>query len=236
MKYKDRIVLVTGARRGIGQMLTRHFLDHGAQVIGFSRHDDSDEHAEGYTACAVDVADPDSVTQAFEHIRRRFGRVDIVVNNAAALTSQYAMILSASAARQMLDTNILGVFLVSREGAKLMRKQKWGRIINIGSMASALEPMGDSIYAASKAAVISLGNTMAKEFAALGITCNTIGVSAINTDMLNQLPKEKVDTVISSLPLPRYASAEDIFNVVDFFAAAESGYITAQTIFLGGVH
>jgi 3-oxoacyl-[acyl-carrier protein] reductase len=234
--YANKIVLVTGARRGVGRLLTEHFLANGAQVIGFSRHEEDELRSDAFTGLAVDVGDPDSVAKGFEQVRKRFGRVDIVINNAAVLTSQYAMIMPAGAAKSMLDTNILGTFLVSREAAKLMRKTKWGRIINIGSMAASLEPMGDSVYAATKAAISTLANVMAREFAALNITCNTLGISGIASDMLAQLPKDKIDAVIAGLPLPRYAEADDIFNVVDFFASERSGYITAQTVFLGGVN
>jgi 3-oxoacyl-[acyl-carrier protein] reductase len=182
----------------------------------------------------VDVGDVDSVTRGFEVVRKQFARVDIVINNAAVLTSQYSMIMPASAAKSMLDTNLLGTFLISREAAKLMRRSKWGRIINIGSMAMSLEPIGDSIYAATKAAISTLANVMAKEFAPMNVTCNTLGITAIETDMLNQLPRAKVDAVIAGLPIARYATADDILNVIDFFASERSSYITAQTVFLGG--
>jgi 3-oxoacyl-[acyl-carrier protein] reductase len=184
----------------------------------------------------VDVGAADSVTRGFELVRKQFSQVDIVINNAAVLTSQYSMIIPASAAKCMLDTNLFGTFLVSREAAKLMRRSKWGRIINIGSMAVSLEPIGDSVYAATKAAISTLANVMAKEFAPLNVTCNTLGITAIETDMLSQLPREKVDAVIASLPIARYATADDILNVIDFFASERSSYITAQTVFLGGVN
>lgn len=234
--YSGKIVLVTGARRGVGRLITEHFLKQGAQVIGFSKHLDEDEKSERYRAIEVDVGDADSVAKGFEQVRKQFGRVDIVINNAAVLTSQYAMIMPAAAVKAMLDVNILGTFLVSREAAKLMRKNKWGRIINIGSMAASLEPIGDSVYAASKAAISTLANVMAKEYASLNITCNTLGITGIATDMLSQLPKDKIDSVIASLPLPRYATPDDIFNVIDFFGSERSGYITGQTVFLGGVN
>lgn len=234
--YSGKIVLVTGARRGVGRLITEHFLKQGAQVIGFSKHLDEGEKSERYRAIEVDVGDADSVVKGFEQVRKQFGRVDIVINNAAVLTSQYAMIMPAAAVKAMLDVNILGTFLVSREAAKLMRKNKWGRIINIGSMAASLEPIGDSVYAASKAAISTLANVMAKEYASLNITCNTLGITGIATDMLSQLPKDKIDSVIASLPLPRYATPDDIFNVIDFFGSERSGYITGQTVFLGGVN
>jgi 3-oxoacyl-[acyl-carrier protein] reductase len=234
--YAGKLVLVTGASRGVGHMLAQHFLNHGAQVVGFSRSTESVITADGYHPMVVDVSDVDSVTRAFATIRKTWGRLDIVVNNAAVLTSQYAMIMPASAAKSMLETNLFGTFLVSREAAKLMRSGKWGRIVNIGSMAVSLEPIGDSMYAATKAAIATLANVMAKEFASFNITCNTLGITAIETDMLNQLPRDKIDAVIAGLPIPRYATAEDILNVVDFFASERSDYVTAQTVFLGGVN
>jgi 3-oxoacyl-[acyl-carrier protein] reductase len=236
MNYEGRVVLITGARRGVGALLADHFLAGGAQVIGLSRHLDDGRDQPGYTALEADVADAASVTAAFEQVRRLFGRVDIVVNNAAVLTSQYSMIMPAAAASSMLDTNVLGTFLVSREAAKLMRKRKWGRIINISSMAASLQPAGDSVYAATKAAVAVLANVMAREFAPLNVTCNTLGITAIETEMLARLPADKIAAIVAGLPLPRLAQADDILNVVDFFAAERSSYVTAQTVHLGGVH
>ena len=162
--------------------------------------------------------------------------VHIVVNNAAVLTSQYAMIMPPAAAQAMINTNLFGTFMVSREASKMMRKSKWGRIINIGSMAASLEPIGDSVYAACKAGVSTLANVMARELAPMNVTCNTLGVSGIQSDMLAQLPKDKVAAVIAGLPLPRFAEPDDILNVLDFFASDRSSYITAQTVFLGGVN
>ena len=236
MQYLNKIVLVTGARRGVGKLIANHFLNEGALVIGFNKQREDINEDTKYRPFQVNIADPNSVSNAFNEIRNLYGRVDITINNAAVVTSQYSMIMPASAASDMININILGTFLVSREAAKLMRTNKWGRIINIGSMASSLEPIGDSIYAASKGAIISLANVMAKEFATYNITCNTLGISAISTDMLKQLPKNKIDKVVFELTLPRYAKPEDIFNVIDFFASENSSYITAQTIFLGGIN
>lgn len=236
--YAGKVVIVTGASRGVGRLLREHFLAQGAQVIGFSRQAlEQEQDASGrYTPLAVDVADPAAVTRAFEQIRKRFEAVDIVINNAAVLTSQYAMILPAASAQAMLDTNVMGSFMVAREAAKLMRKRKWGRIINISSMAAALQPSGDAVYAATKAAVEVLANVMAREFAPLNITCNTLGITAIATEMLAGLPADKIAAIINRLPLPRMAHADDVLNVIDFFASERSSYITAQTVYLGGVN
>jgi 3-oxoacyl-[acyl-carrier protein] reductase len=233
--YCGRVALITGSSRGVGRMITEHFLGAGARVIGVARGV-SDLVHDNYRHCQVDVSDTAAIQALFTSLRVAGETVDIVVNNSAVLTSQYAMIMPASAAQAMVDVNLMAPFLVSREAAKLMRKGKWGRIINIGSMAASLEPEGDSMYAACKAALSVLAGVMAKEFAAMNVTCNTLGITAIETDMLRQLPRDKIDAVIARLPIPRYATPDDILNVIDFFASERSSYITAQTVFLGGVH
>jgi 3-oxoacyl-[acyl-carrier protein] reductase len=233
--YIDKVVVVSGSRKGLGSVLADHFLASGATVVGLSRGEGSIDHPM-YTHRQVDVADDGAVRDAFVQIARDHGRVDIVVNNAAVLTSIHALLMPAERAEEMVRTNVLGVLYVSREAAKLMRKAKWGRIITIGSMASALEPVGDSIYAATKSAAMTLSGVLAKEFASYGITVNTLAVTAFETDMLDQLSRPTVDDVIASLPIPRYPTVEDIVNVVDFFASPKSSYVTAQTVYLGGVH
>ena len=234
-KYLDRVVVVTGARKGVGKALANYFLDQGARVFGLSRGNEESQDP-NYFPIAVDVSKAKEVQDVFLKISKMVPAVDIVINNAAVLTSQYSMIMPAVNAQAMVDTNLLGTFFVSREAANMMRKAKKGRIINIGSMAASLEPMGDSIYAACKAGVSTLANVMAKEFSSFNVTCNTLGITAIESDMLAQLPREKIDAIIAGLPVPRFARPEDICNVVDFFASDRSDYITAQTIFLGGVN
>ena len=233
--YAGKLALVTGSRRGVGRLIAEHFLHHGARVVGFARGEATIEHLQ-YAHFQIDVGDPTAVQKGFAELKKITDAVHIVVNNAAVLTSQYAMIMPPSAAQAMLNTNLMGPFMVSREASKMMRKAKWGRIINIGSMAASLEPIGDSVYAACKAGLSTLTNVMAKELAPLNITCNTLAVSAIKTDMLAQLPQDKIAQVIASLPIPRFAEPDDILNVLDFLASERSSYITAQTIYLGGVN
>ncbi len=233
--YKNRVVLVTGSRRGVGRVIAEHFLSHGATVIGFARGEATFNHP-CYHHILVNLAEPEAVLSAFSHLKAITATLDIVVNNAAVLTSQYAMIISPSAAQSMLNVNLLGAFMVSREASKMMRKKKWGRIIGIGSMAASLEPVGDSIYAACKAGLATMNNVLAKELSSLGVTCNTLAITAIESDMLAQLPRQKIEDIIARLPLPRLAIPDDILNVIDFFCSERSSYITAQTVYLGGVN
>lgn len=235
LPYAGKVVLVTGSRRGVGKAIAEHFLNGGATVLGFARGAATFEHA-SYHHFEVDVGVPESVVKGFAQVKKVTEVIHIVVNNAAVLTSQYAMIMPPAAAQAMLNVNLLGPFMVSREAAKMMRKSKWGRIINIGSMAASLEPIGDSMYAACKAGLSTLANVMAKEFASMNVTCNTLGINAIDSDMLSQLPRDKIEAIIAGLPVPRFSQADDILNVIDFFASERSSSITAQTVFLGGVN
>jgi 3-oxoacyl-[acyl-carrier protein] reductase len=233
--YEGKLALVTGSRRGLGRLMAEHILRGGGRVAGFARGESTIDHP-GYLHFRVDVGDPESVQAGFTELRKVADSVQIAVNNAAVLTSQYSMIMAPAAAQAMVNTNLMGAFLVSRESSKLMRRQKWGRIINISSMAASLEPIGDSMYAATKAGLATMTNVMAKELAPLNITCNTLAVSAIATDMLAQLPQDKVAQVVAGLPLPRFAEPDDVMNVLDFFASERSSYVTAQTVYLGGAN
>lgn len=233
--FEGKLTLVTGSRRGLGRLMAEHVLRSGGRVAGFARGESTIDHPD-YHHVQVDVADAASVQAGFAQVREVAGTVQITINNAAVLTSQYAMIMSPASARSMIDTNLFGAFMVARESAKAMRRARWGRIITISSMAASLEPIGDSVYAATKAGLTTMTNVLARELGPLGITCNTIGVSAIATDMLAQLPQEKVAEVVAGLPLPRFAEPDDVFNVLDFLASERSSYVTAQTIYLGGVN
>ena len=233
--YSGRVALVTGSRRGVGRVICEHFLEQGGSVVGFARGEATLTHA-SYRHFQLDLTQPAAIEETFLALRKDFPALHILVNNAGVLLSQHALIMPGSAVRNMIDTNLVAPFFVSREAAKLMRKEKWGRIINIGSMASSLEPIGDSVYAACKAGLTTMGNVLAKELASFNITVNTLAISAMATDMLAQLPEEQIRSVIGGLPIPRFATADDVLNVIDFFASERSSYITAQTVFLGGVN
>lgn len=233
--YAGKLALITGSRRGVGRMLAEHVLRNGGRAVGFARGESSIDHP-NYHHIQVDISDPASVLKGFAALKKISDSVHILINNAAVLTAQYAMIMPPAQAQAMINTNLMGAFVVSREASKMMRQEKWGRIINLSSMAVSLEPIGDSVYAATKAGVTTLANVMAKELAPLNITCNTVSITAIQTDMMAQLPKSKIDSVIASLPIPRYAEPDDIFNIIDFLASERSSYVTAQTICMGGVN
>lgn len=236
--YKNKIVLITGSSRGIGYEISNYFLKNNAIVIGLSKGVSSIDNVD-YHHFSVDLSKPEEIVKIFKVVSKQFKKIDIVINNAAVLTSQYSMIMPVKNAIDMVNVDLLAVFLISRESAKLMRKTHFGRIINISSMATSLEPAGDSLYAACKAGINTLANVMAKELSPLHITCNTLAITAFETDMLKQhspTAQVKIKEIIKNLPIPRMAQKDDIFNVIDFFASERSGYITAQTVYLGGVN
>ncbi|MDA2933565.1 SDR family oxidoreductase [Acidobacteria bacterium AH-259-D05] len=159
----------------------------------------------------------------------------MLVNNAAVLTSQHTLLMPTWSAQEMLNTNLLGTFSVSRECAKLMMRKGFGRIISLSSMAVPLALEGDSIYAASKIGLVQFSKILSKELGSSGVTCNIVGITAIETGMMKKVPPDKLKAVIDQLPVSRFAKIDDITNVIDFFASENSSYITGQEIYLGGI-
>lgn len=231
----ERVVLVTGSSRGLGRSIAEEFLLRGFKVIGVSRGS-SDLVDDRYIHKVADITDAKQVAAIFKEFRRDRIMVDTLINNAGVLTSQYALILDPEKAKDMVLTNLWAPFVISREAARVMRRNSWGRIVHIGSMAPTLEVPGDSVYAATKQGLITLSNVLAREFSEFGITSNVVGISAFDTDMLAQLPHESLGDALGRLPIPRKATISDIMNVIDFFVSDASDYITAQTIFLAGAH
>lgn len=232
--YAGRVAVVTGSRRGLGKMITEHLLHAGARVHGIARGETDFAHP-GYVHHQADIGDPAAIEKVFRAIAAD-RRLDYLVNNAGVATSGFAMMLPPSAAREMVLTNLLGTFHVARAAAKLMSRRRQGRIVNIGSIMAVVEPAGGSIYAATKAAVETLSHVLARELAPMGITCNTLGLSVIETDMLDTLSRDLLDKVVASMPIPRAATRNDVMNLLDFFLSDASSYITAQTMYLGGLH
>ena len=217
MKYDGKQVVITGATRGLGRMLADYFQSEGANVVGLSR-------SEG-----CDVSKPEDVRRCMPR------KLDILINNAGVAGSGLAMTLSPESARDTISTNLLGPLYASQEAARAMRATG-GRIINIGSVHTALEPIGASAYVASKAGLEGLTGVLAKEFAPYGITVNTLGLSPMDTDMLASLTEGQRAAFIARLPLPRLATFDDVRVAIDFFCSPEASFYTGQTLYLGGIH
>ena len=234
MATDPAVVLVTGSRKGIGRHLAEHFLAKGALVEGCSR-EAADWSHENYHHHRVDVANEKMVRKMVNDIRKRRERVDIAVNCAGVASMNHSLLTPASAFDRVMETNVRGTFLVCREAAKLMQRRKYGRIINIGSIAAPMALEGEAIYAASKEAVVTLSRVMARELAEYGITCNVVGPTPIDTDLIRGVPSEKIDAIVERQAVKRLGTFENVANVVDFFADSRSDFITGQVIYLGGV-
>jgi 3-oxoacyl-[acyl-carrier protein] reductase len=182
----------------------------------------------------VDVGDEDAVRAMFRSIRERHGRLDVIVNNAAVASMNHSLLTPGSAVEAIFATNVKGVFYVCREGAKLMRKRSYGRIVNIGTAVVPLRVEGEAAYAASKGAVETLTRVLARELAEFGITCNVVGPTLVDTAIIRGVPEEKLQRIVERLAIKRLATFADVTNAVDFFVRRESDYVTGQVLYLGG--
>lgn len=230
----EPVTLVTGTRKGLGRFIAEHYLAEGHFVVGCSRGESDLEH-ERYRHFTADVSDERSVKPIFTHVRKRFGRLDNLINNAGIASMNHALLTPMATLDSIFDTNVKGTFLFCREAARLMQKKQYGRIVNMTTVATPLRLEGEAIYAASKAAVLNLTEVMAREFAAFGITVNAVGPTPVKTDLIRSVPKDKLDALLGRQAIQRFGEPEDVVNVIDFFLRPESSFVTAQNIYLGGV-
>jgi 3-oxoacyl-[acyl-carrier protein] reductase len=228
------VMLISGTRTGLGRALALHFLDQGWYVTGCSRGPSTIE-AEGYVHHSLDVGDEAAVCGMLAEIRRVAGRLDALINNAGVAAMNHALLTPMATVRRILTTNVEGTFLLCREAARLLRSSRRGRIVNVSTVAVPLRLEGEAIYAASKAAVETLTRILARELAPMGITCNAVGPTPIETDLIRNVPRAKLDRLIASQAIPRPGQPHDVANVIDFFLRLESDFVTGQVIYLGGV-
>lgn len=228
------VILITGSRKGIGKYLATYYLEKGFQVIGCSR-EPSEIESKQYRHFCLDVSDEKAVQQMFLKIRKEFGSVDILINNAGIASMNHSLLMPLSTAEKILRTNVLGTFLCSREAAKLMMKKKFGRIINFVTFAIPFKLEGEAIYAASKAAVATLTEVLSREYADFGVTVNAVGPPAVQTDLIRGVASEKMDKLLQRQAIHRYGDPREVCNVIDFFIKPESEMVTGQIVYLGGV-
>jgi 3-oxoacyl-[acyl-carrier protein] reductase len=228
------IVFVTGTRKGIGRYLVEHYLEQGFQVLGCSREAAPYTH-ERYTHYCLDVCDEPRVTAMFTELARKHGRLDVLINNAGIASMNHVLLTPMATVNRILQTNVVGTFLFCREAAKLMRRARSGRIVNFATVATPLKLEGEAVYAASKAAIVSLTEVLARELAPLGITVNAVGPTPVKTDLIRSVPADKMEALLARQAVRRYGEFRDISNVIDFFIRPESDFITGQVLYLGGV-
>jgi len=242
-KFEGQVAVVTGAGRGIGEAIAKTLAAGGARVAVVSRTEANAEktaqainasHPGAATAYAVDVADFTAVQELAAAIIEQLGRVDILVNNAGVTRDGLSMRMSSEDWDVVVDTNLKGAFNFIRAVQRPMAKQRSGRIINISSVSGIMGNAGQANYAASKAGLIGLTKTIARELSGRGITVNAVAPGFIETDMTNVLPESIRTAVVERIPLGRFGAPDDIAAAVAFLAGSEAGYITGQTLVVDG--
>ena len=241
MIVDNKIVLITGANRGIGHSIMSAFINAGYIVVGTSRSDDgvkkiNDTIGDPSKGCGVkmDVTSENDIQSANKLIRDKFGITTILINNAGVTKDNLLMRMSSEEWNDVIDTNLNSLYRVTREFIREMMKQKTGRIINISSVVGMSGNAGQSNYSSSKSAIYGFTKSLAKEVASRNITVNAISPGFIETDMTDKLSDEQKQAIISAIPLSRMGSAKDIADITLFLASDSASYITGENINVNG--
>lgn len=241
-RLKGKVALITGGARGIGKRIAERFISEGASIAI------SDINPDGVAATAgelsksgavvkgypMNVADEDSVQEALKSIIDDFGTIDILVNNAGITRDGLMMRMKKEDWDAVINVNLTGSFLVSKAVIKTMMKARYGRIVNIASVVGVVGNAGQANYSASKAGLIGITKTMAKEFASRNITVNAVAPGFIETEMTGHLPEQAITAFLSAIPMSKPGNADDVASAVLFLATDEASYITGQVLCVDG--
>jgi 3-oxoacyl-[acyl-carrier protein] reductase len=227
----SRSVLVTGGNRGIGLAIARRLAAGGDQVMVTSR---SGDPVPGLSVVRCDVTDAASVDAAFAHAETQHGPVEVLVSNAGITQDQLLALMKEEDFAGVVDTNLTGAYRVARRAVRGMMRQRRGRLIFLSSVVGLLGSPGQANYAASKAGLVGLARSLARELASRNITANVVAPGFVDTDMTAALPDERKKDILASIPLARYATADEVAGVVAFLASEDGGYITGAVIPVDG--
>lgn len=238
----SRVILVTGANGGLGQAIAKRFLDESSNdSVWLGIRSCSDKatilqarFAERCRIINLDVTQPSAWDRATKEIVEKQGRIDVLVNNAGSHQDGLLANLTVDRWRQVLSTNLDGVFLGCHSVLPTMISQRMGRIINISSLSALLAPAGQTNYAAAKAGVVALTQSLAKEVARIGITVNVVCPGYIESEALSSMSDEEKKAAQSRIPMRRFGKPEEVAAVVRFLASPEAAYVTGSTIKVDG--
>ena len=242
MSMQDKVALVTGASRGIGQAVAHELARQGARVVGTAtsesgaaRISEAFEQAglNGIGLC-VNITDDAQVKQLLAEIKKRFGDPDILVNNAGITRDNLAMRMTDQQWDEVIQTNLSAIFRLTRNCLRSMMKKRWGRIISMGSIAGVAGNPGQANYSAAKAGLIGFSKTLGQEVAARNITVNVVAPGLIDTDMAAALDEQQRNAIMQQVPAGRMGKPEEIAATVAFLASEGAGYITGSTINVNG--
>jgi 3-oxoacyl-[acyl-carrier protein] reductase len=243
VSLEGKVALVTGGSRGIGRAIALELAERGADVgINYAGNEAAaaqvvkEVENMGRKALAIqaDVSNPSAVDEMFKKVLDVFGRIDILVNNAGITRDNLLMRMKEEDWDQVIDINLKGAFLCTKAVLRQMMRQKAGRIINITSISSVAGTAGQANYASSKAGLIALTKTTAREVASRGITVNAVAPGFIQTEMTDVLGEEYKQQLLEQIPLGRIGDPKDVARLVGFLASDDAAYITGQTIHVNG--
>ena len=236
-------IIITGGTRGIGKSIVYKLASEGVNIVIGYRSSDTDalkikEELEARGTKVIlakgDVSDSKYAKELISICKKEFGTVDLLVNNAGITKDGLIMRMSESDFTDVIDVNLVGTFNCCKEASIVMLRQKSGKIINLSSVVGVTGNAGQSNYSASKAGVIGLTKSLAKELGSRGITVNAVAPGFIDTDMTAVLKEESKDFIKNNLPLKRLGTVDDVSNLVKFLASDEANYITGQVINVDG--
>lgn len=243
MTLNGKTAVITGSARGLGKAIALKLAQMGANIVlnDIPSSDALEQTAKefeslGYKVAVTrgDVRNIDDVEAMFKTAIDTFGSVDILVNNAGITKDMLMIKMTEKDWDDVLDINLKGAFFCTKVAARIMMKQRSGRIINIASVAGVMGNAGQANYSASKAGLIGLTKSTAKELASRNITCNAVAPGLIQSKMTEVLPDKVKENYLNNIPLGRFGTPEDVANVVGFLASDESSYVTGQVIHIDG--
>lgn len=240
---RGQTAIITGSSRGIGRTSAEELAKRGVNIVVVDLDETVAKNAAqeirdkfGVETLGVkaDVSKADDVKFLFDEAVKKFEKIEILVNNAGITRDNLLIRMKDEEWDAVLNINLKGAFLCCREAVKVMSKNKYGRIINIASVVAFIGNPGQVNYSASKAGLVALTKTLAKEYASRGITVNAVAPGFIQTAMTDKLPEKVKEEMLRMIPLSRFGTTEDVANAIIFLALPESGYITGQVIHVNG--